>query len=119
MPTYTYRDKASGEQFDVVMRWTALADYEAAHPELQRVIVAPMVVTEQFEAFISPATGKAITNRAEHRYDLAASGCRVMEPDESPTKGKLRNKSFTDKRGLTVSDEYRDYDKSTKQKEAV
>lgn len=119
MPTYTYRNKASGEQFDVVMPWAALADYATEHPELERVIVPPMVVTEQFEPFISPATGKPVTNRAEHRYDLAASGCRVMEPSESPTKGKLRNKSFTDKRGLTVSDEFRDYDKSTKQKEAI
>jgi hypothetical protein len=41
-----------------------------------------------------------------------------MEPDESPTKGKLRNKSFTAKRGLSVSDEYRDYDRSTQPKES-
>ncbi|WDR03630.1 hypothetical protein PSQ19_06050 [Devosia algicola] len=80
-------------------------------------ICLPQIITEQFEPFISPATGKQITSRADHRYDLAASGCRVLEPDESPTNGKLRNKSFTDKRGLSVSDEYRDYDKSTKQKE--
>lgn len=119
MPTYTYRDPRSGDQFDVVMPWTALATYSADHPELERVIVPPMVVTEQFEAFISPATGKPITNRAEHRYDLAASGCRVLEPSESRTKGKLRNRSFTEKRGLSVSDEYRDYDKSTMQKEAT
>jgi hypothetical protein len=118
MPTYTYRDKASGDEFDVVMPWAALEAYAAEHPGLERVLVPPMVLTEQFEAFISPATGKPITNRAEHRYDLAASGCRVMEPDESPTKGKLRNKAFTAKRGLSVSDEYRDYDKSTKAKEA-
>jgi hypothetical protein len=119
MPTYTYRNKASGEEFDVVLPWADNAAFAADHPELERVWVAPMVVTEQFEPFISPATGKPVTNRAEHRYDLAASGCRVMEPSESPTKGKLRNKSFTEKRGLTVSDEYRDYDKSTKQKEAI
>ena len=81
-------------------------------------ICLPRIVTEQFEPFISPATGKPVTSRAEHRYDLAASGCRVMEPDESPTKGKLRNKSFTAKRGLQVSDEFRDYDKSTNQKES-
>jgi hypothetical protein len=101
------------------MPWAVLEAYAAEHPGLERVLVPPMVLTEQFEAFISPATGKPITSRAEHRYDLAASGCRVMEPDESPTKGKLRSKSFTDKRGLTVSEEYRDYDKSTKQKEAI
>jgi len=80
-------------------------------------ICLPQIVVEQFEPFISPATGKPITNRAEHRYDLAASGCRILEPSESPTKGKLRNRTFTEKRGLQVSDEYRDYDSSIKQKE--
>lgn len=82
-------------------------------------ICLPRIVTEQFEPFISPATGKPITSRAEHRYDLAASGCRVLEPSESPTKSKLRNKSFTAKRGLSVSDEYRDYDQSTNRKESA
>lgn len=81
-------------------------------------ICLPQIVTEHFEPFISPATGKPITSRAEHRYDLAASGCRVLEPSESRTKGKLRNRSFTDKRGLSVSEEYRDYDKSAKAKAA-
>ena len=82
-------------------------------------ICLPRIVIEQFEAFESPATGQIITSRAEHRYDLAASGCRILEPDESPTKGKLRNRSFTEKRGLPVSDEYRDYDSSTRQKETA
>ena len=80
-------------------------------------ICLPQIVTEQFEPFISPATGKWVTSRAEHRDDLKASDCRILEPDESPTKGKLRNPSFTKKRGLQVSDEYRDYDSSTKSKE--
>lgn len=81
-------------------------------------ICLPRIVTEQFAPFISPATGKPVTTRAEHREDLAASGCRILEPSESPTKGRLKNRSFTEKRGLKVSDEYRDYDSSTKQKEA-
>lgn len=119
MPTYTFRDRSSGEEGDFVMPWKALAGFEADHPELERVWIAPMVATEDFQPFLSPVTGKPITSRAEHRYDLAASDCRIQEPSESPTKGKLRNKSFTEKRGLKVSDEYRDYDKSTKQKEAT
>lgn len=81
-------------------------------------ICLPNIVTESFSPFLSPVTGKPITSRAEHRYDLAASDCRILEPSESPTKGKLRNKSFTAKRGLQVSEEYRDYDKSTNQKES-
>ncbi|MEQ9634608.1 MAG: hypothetical protein RLW68_00840 [Devosia marina] len=79
-------------------------------------ICLPRIVTEQFQPFESPATGKMITSRTELREDLAASGCRLLEPDESPTKGKIRNKKFAEKRGLKVSDEYRDYDSSTKQK---
>lgn len=107
MPRYVWRDggfvdPTSGERMPVPQR---------------DGICLPQIVTEQFEPFVSPATGKPITSRAEHRYDLAASGCRIMEPDESPTKGKLRNRSFTDKRGLQVSDEYRDYDRSSKTKE--
>ncbi len=109
MPRYIWKDGAfrspgTGERMPI--------------PERDGICL-PQIVTEQFEPFISPATGKPITSRAEHRYDLAASGCRVLEPSESPTKGKLRNRSFTEKRGLTVSDEYRDYDKSTKAKEAI
>lgn len=97
-----------------------LDDFGADNPGLERVLVAPMVVTENFEPFVSPATGKVISSRADHRYDLALSGCRILEPSESPTKGKLRNRTFTDKRGLSVSDEYRDYDSSTKKpKEAL
>jgi hypothetical protein len=82
-------------------------------------ICLPRIITEEFVPFESPATGKLITSRAEHREDLAASGCRVLEPDESPTKGRIRNRKFAEKRGLTVSDEYRDYDKSIKRKEAI
>lgn len=79
-------------------------------------ICLPQIITENFVPFESPATGKWITSRAEHRYDLAASGCRVLEPDESPTRGKIRNAKFAAKRGLTVSDEFRDWDSTTKQK---
>jgi hypothetical protein len=97
----TFRDPGTGERMPV--------------PERNGVCL-PRIVTEQFQPFESPATGKMITSRAELRYDLAASGCRLLEPDESPTKGKIRNRKFAEKRGLKVSDEYRDYDSSTKQK---
>lgn len=96
-----FRDPGTGERMPV--------------PE-RKGICLPRIVTEQFQPFESPATGKMITSRAELRDDLAASGCRLLEPDESPTKGKIRNRKFAEKRGLKVSDEYRDYDSSTKQK---
>lgn len=94
-----FRDPGTGEAMPI--------------PEREGICV-PQVYTEQFEPFESPATGKLITNRAEHRDDLKASGCRVLEPDESPTKGAIRNRKFAEKRGLTVSEQYRDYDSSTR-----
>lgn len=77
-------------------------------------ICLPQIITEQFEPFESPATGKMISSRNELREDLAASGCRLLEPDESPTKGRIRNPHFAKKRGLTVSDEFRDWDWKSK-----
>lgn len=58
--------------------------------ELQRVVEgpAPRVVKFAqapsvwggFEPFESPATGKIISDRAQHREDLKVSGCTVLEP---------------------------------------
>lgn len=69
----------------------------------------PMVVGD-LEPYESPASGKIITSRSEQREDFARTGTRLLDPSESPTKGKIRNAKFAAKRGLTVSDEYRDYD---------
>ena len=74
----------------------------------------PMVIRD-LEPYQSPVTGKMITSRSQQREDLKASGCRIVEPDESPTKGAIRNKKFAAKRGLTVSDNFRDYDSSSKE----
>lgn len=105
-------------------RWTKNGFVDATTGERMAIperdgVCLPMIVVEDFQPFESPATGKMITSRAEHRYDLAASNCRLLEPDESPTKGRLKNRTFTEKRGLKVSDEYRDYDSSIKAKEAT
>lgn len=105
-------------------RWTKDGFVDASTGERMAIperdgVCLPQIVTEQFEPFVSPATGKMITSRSEHRYDLAASGCRLQEPSESPTKGRLRNPSFTEKRGLQISDEYRDFDSSKKPKETT
>ena len=85
-------------------------------PTERRVLELPMVVRD-IEPYASPMTGKMITSRSEARYDLEKHGMRLQEPDESPTKGKIRNAKFAAKRGLKVSDEFKDYDSSEKQKE--
>ena len=63
-------------------------------------ICRPRIVSD-IEPYACPITGTMITSKSEHRENLAKHGMRVVEPDESPTKGKLRNKKFAEKRGLT------------------
>jgi hypothetical protein len=77
------------------------------------VPVLPMVVSD-LEPYESPMTGQIITSKSEQREDLAKSGCRLLDPSESPTKGKVRNAKFAAKRGFRVSDEFKDYDSSTR-----
>lgn len=74
-------------------------------------ICAPRISSD-ITPYACPITGRMITSRSEHRDNLAKHGMRVMEPDESPTKGKIRNAAFAKKRGLKVSDEFRDFDSS-------
>ncbi len=81
-------------------------------------ICTPAVISD-IEPYVSPMTGKTVTSRSAQRYDLEKHGKRLLEPSESPTKGKIRNAKFAAKRGLTVSDEFRDYDKSTQKENAA
>ena len=74
------------------------------------------MVVSDIKPYACPMTGKMITSRSEHRDNLAKHGMRVVEPSESPTKGKIRNEAFAKKRGLKVSDEFKDYDSSVKAK---
>lgn len=64
-------------------------------------------VVSDIQPIKSPVDGKMITSRSQLAYELEKHGKRIQEPDESPTKGKIRNKKFADKRGLPVSPEYR------------
>jgi hypothetical protein len=98
-------------------RWTATGFKDAAGnpmpvPERDGVCL-PMVVSD-IKPYACPITGKMITSRSEHRDNLAKHGMRVVEPDESPTKGKIRNEAFARKRGLKVSDEFKDYDSAVR-----
>lgn len=85
-------------------------------PERAEVCL-PYVVSDMAPV-TSPVDGTMITSRSQLRYELEKHGKRIQDPSESPTKGKIRNAAFAKKRGFTVSDEYRDYDSSTKQKAA-
>lgn len=69
-------------------------------------VCAPMVLSDM-DPITSPIDGKVISSRSELRYELEKHDKRIQEPSESPTKGKIRNKDFAKKRGLSVSEEYR------------
>ena len=115
MPVYTFR-APDGTEADFVLPIDALDTFKAEHPEMERVIKPPRVVTD-LEPYESPVTGEWITSRSQQREDLAKSGCRIVEPDESPTGGKLKNPDFCARRGFEVSEEYRDLPpKQTKEK---
>lgn len=69
-------------------------------------IVMPAVISDIPE-YASPIDGRPITSRSARREDMKRNNCVEYEPSLSPTKGKLRNKAFCEKRGLQVSEEYR------------
>jgi predicted nucleic acid-binding Zn ribbon protein len=43
MPTYIFRDKNTGDQFEKVMKISELDSFRAENPHLETVIQAPMV----------------------------------------------------------------------------
>jgi len=43
MPTYIFRDKNTGDQFEKVMKISELDPFRAENPHLETVIQAPMV----------------------------------------------------------------------------
>lgn len=42
MPTYSFRDKQTGETFDVFMGVSELDHFMEKHPELEKLLSAPM-----------------------------------------------------------------------------
>lgn len=43
MPTYIFRDKNTGEQFEKVMKISELDSFRAENPNLETVIQSPMI----------------------------------------------------------------------------
>ncbi len=42
MPTYSFRNKETGETFDIFMKMSELDQYMEDHPELEKLLSAPM-----------------------------------------------------------------------------
>ena len=66
----------------------------------------PMIMG--FKAYACPITGKEIRTLEQHRDNLKKHDCVEAKELGSPTNGEIRNERFAKKRGLTVSDRYRD-----------
>ncbi len=67
------------------------------------------MITPTFPAYESPIDGRMITTRHERREDMKRNNCvEAGDAGLSPTGGKLKNKAFCAKRGLQVSEEFRD-----------
>lgn len=119
MPLYDFTNP-NGDTETHYLRMSDLDAFKADNPHLRQSLSVPMVVSD-ISPYACPITGEMITSRSQHRDNLAKHGMRVMEPSESPTKGAIRNEAFAKKRGLKVSDQFKDYDSSValKAKEAA
>lgn len=69
--------------------------------------LATPMITPVMPEYTSPVDGRMITTRHERREDLKRNNCVEAGDMPSPTGGKIRNKRFAAKHGLTVSEEYR------------
>jgi hypothetical protein len=74
--------------------------------ERARPLAVPYIIAD-IPSYQSPIDGRVIGSRSERRDDLKRNNCVEYEPSLSPTKGKFKNKHFTAKRGMQVSEEFR------------
>jgi len=80
MPLYEFLCE-KGHKFD---RFLKLKDYDQpqtceCNAPATKQLSAPMVHVD-FPAYVSPASGRYITSRAERRADMKATGCVDYEP---------------------------------------
>jgi putative FmdB family regulatory protein len=78
-PLYSYLCSC-GTEFD---RFLKLAEYDQPQTcecgALARKLIKPTAIHVDFPAYLSPASSKWITSRAERREDLAATNCVEWE----------------------------------------
>lgn len=98
MATFVLRDgvmvnKATGEPM-------LSAEERARRPQ------APQVMG--FQPYNCPITGKEIRTLGQHNANMARHGCVEYNEIAKPIGGKIKNHAWAKKRGLQVSEEYRD-----------
>lgn len=89
-------------------QWVHFTTGEPMLTEAQRKGPIPCpTVRSDIQAYQSPIDGRWISSMSERREDLKRNGCIDARELPSATGGKIRNKAFAAKRGLTVSEEFR------------
>lgn len=81
MPIYTFRDKNTKEEFDVIMSYTELGAYAEANPEHERVYHAPAIVS-----------GVSLTGKLDSGFKDVLSRISDAHP-ESPLADRHRSRS--------------------------
>lgn len=64
MPTYSFRNNETGEEYDKIMSWDAKVEYLKEHPEIQSIITgAPGLVTATGDRTKPPSGFKDVLSR--------------------------------------------------------
>lgn len=74
--------------------------------EVKRKPSAPQIMG--FTPYACPITGKEIRTLSQHNANLKKHNCVEYNELKSPTGGEIRNANFAKKRGLDVSERYKD-----------
>jgi hypothetical protein len=82
MPLYTYRDKNTGEVFEVMMSYRDIEAYNDAHPDHEKLIDAPNIVS-----------GVSLTGKLDGGFKDVLSKISDAHPD-SPLASQHRSKSI-------------------------
>ena len=70
-------------------------------PAAPYVPVVPLAIVPDIQPYQSPVTGEVISGRRAKRADLDRHNCIDAGDLPSVTGGKLKNRAFAEKRGLT------------------
>lgn len=91
MPKYFYRN---GQMVDADGMPMLNQEERSRPPQIPRVL-------SDLPGYRSPVTGEWIEGKRARRYDLEKNNCIDARELPSPTNGKLKNKRFAKKHGLT------------------
>ena len=97
MPIYEAKCLTCGREEDYFRPVAQYLDTpECCGYKMEKLISAPNLSPDiaNWDTYVSPATGKTISSKAQRRADMKASGCRDWEGMESEKKQAARNKEY-------------------------